>query len=118
MSEQRVNNLIKAQMAGDKYCYRDVLPFAAMVTMECLNVGLNTLYKAATMKGMSEHVFVVYAYAVAALCLLPSPFFTPRCVCLHMFVIFFIHTFICHIYLLGNVPICDTILNHDLTDDC
>ncbi|KAL1824612.1 hypothetical protein DCAR_0312692 [Daucus carota subsp. sativus] len=65
-------------MAGQKYCYRDVLPFAAMVTMECLNVGLNTLYKAATMKGMSEHVFVVYSYAVAALCLLPSPFFTPR----------------------------------------
>lgn len=65
-------------MAGEKYCYRDVLPFAAMVTMECLNVGLNTLYKAATMKGMSEHVFVVYSYAVAALCLLPSPFFTPR----------------------------------------
>lgn len=80
MSEQRVNNLIKAEMGGEKYCYRDVLPFAAMVTMECLNVGLNTLYKAATMKGMSEHVFVVYSYAVAALCLLPSPFFTPRCV--------------------------------------
>lgn len=78
-------------MAGEKYCYRDVLPFAAMVTMECLNVGLNTLYKAATMKGMSEHVFVVYSYAVAALCLLPSPFFTPRYVC----------SYVCNLFMKG-----------------
>lgn len=64
--------------AGEKYCYREVVPFAAMVSMECLNVGLNTLYKAATLQGMSYHVFVVYSYAVAAFCLLPSPFFAPR----------------------------------------
>ncbi|GMN42460.1 hypothetical protein TIFTF001_011668 [Ficus carica] len=50
----------------------------AMVTMECINVGLNTLFKAATLKGMSYHVFVVYAYAVAALVLLPAPFFSHR----------------------------------------
>ncbi|KAJ6302140.1 hypothetical protein OIU77_016269 [Salix suchowensis] len=55
-------------------CYREVLPFAAMVTMECVNVGLNTLFKAATSAGMSYHVFVAYAYAVAALVLLPAPF--------------------------------------------
>nr|XP_043606428.1 WAT1-related protein At3g28050-like [Erigeron canadensis] len=67
-------------MAGDRryYCYKDVLPFAAMVTMECFNVGLNTLYKAATLRGMSYHVFIVYSYAVAAFLLLPAPFFSNR----------------------------------------
>lgn len=58
--------------------YKEVLPFTAMVAMECINVGLNTLYKAATNKGMSNHVFVVYSYGVAAILLLPSPFFTTR----------------------------------------
>ncbi|KVI02512.1 hypothetical protein Ccrd_019203 [Cynara cardunculus var. scolymus] len=67
-------------MAGDRryYCYKDILPFAAMVTMECTNVGLNTLYKAATLRGMSYHVFIVYSYAVAAVLLLPAPFFSNR----------------------------------------
>lgn len=64
-------------MAGGN-CYRDVLPFTAMVTMECTNVGLNTLFKAATLKGMSYHVFVVYAYAIAAIVLLPAPFISHR----------------------------------------
>ncbi|KAE8666115.1 WAT1-related protein [Hibiscus syriacus] len=59
-------------------CHREVLPFSAMVTMECINVGLNTLFKAATLSGMSYHVFVVYAYAIAALVLLPAPFFSYR----------------------------------------
>ncbi|KAF3660207.1 WAT1-related protein [Capsicum annuum] len=59
--------------------YKEVLPFAAMVAMESINVGLNTLYKAATNKGMSNHVFVVYSYGVAAFLLLPSPFFSTRC---------------------------------------
>ncbi|XP_057769395.1 WAT1-related protein At3g28050-like [Salvia miltiorrhiza] len=64
---------------GDRsYCYREALPFAAMVSMECLNVGLNTLFKFAADRGMSRHVFLVYAYAVAALLLLPSLFFSRR----------------------------------------
>ncbi|KAM3713658.1 hypothetical protein ACJW30_01G274500 [Castanea mollissima] len=62
----------------ERYCYKDVLPFTAMVTMECINVGLNTLFKAATLQGMSYHVFVVYAYAIAALVLFPAPFFSRR----------------------------------------
>ncbi|KAJ4729168.1 WAT1-related protein [Melia azedarach] len=61
-----------------RYCFRDVLPFTAMVSMECINVSLNTLFKAATLKGMSYHVFIVYVYAVAALVLLPAPFFSRR----------------------------------------
>lgn len=64
-------------MAGGS-CYRDFFPFTALVTMECINVGLNTLFKAATLKGMSYHVFVVYAYAIAALVLLPAPFISYR----------------------------------------
>ncbi|KAL6960639.1 hypothetical protein U1Q18_038403 [Sarracenia purpurea var. burkii] len=65
-------------MERGKHLYREVVPLTAMVTMECTNVGLNTLFKAATLKGMSYHVFVVYAYALAALLLLPSPFFSFR----------------------------------------
>uniref|UniRef100_A0A2P2JZ33 WAT1-related protein n=2 Tax=Rhizophora mucronata TaxID=61149 RepID=A0A2P2JZ33_RHIMU len=63
---------------GGRYCYGDVLPFTVLVAMECVNVGLNTLFKAASMKGMSNHVFVVYAYAIAALVLLPFPFISRR----------------------------------------
>lgn len=59
--------------------YKDLVPFGAMVTMECLNVALNTLFKAATLRGMSYHVFVVYAYAVAAIVLIPGPFISQRC---------------------------------------
>ncbi|EYU44714.1 hypothetical protein ABFS82_08G014600 [Erythranthe guttata] len=61
-----------------RYCHREVLPFSVMVVMECTNVGLNTLFKVATNSGMSRHVFLVYAYGVAALVLLPSPFFSRR----------------------------------------
>lgn len=61
-----------------RYCYKDLVPFGLMVTMECINVALNTLFKAATVKGMSYHVFVVYAYAVAAFVLLPAPFISTR----------------------------------------
>lgn len=65
-------------MAAERedYCYKQVVPLVAMVGMECTNVGLNTLFKAATVKGMSYHVFIVYSYALAAaLLLLPSTFF-------------------------------------------
>ncbi|KAK4477401.1 hypothetical protein RD792_016622 [Penstemon davidsonii] len=61
-----------------RYCYREILPFTTMVVMECTNVGLNTLFKFATNRGMSRHVFIVYAYAIAAVVLLPSPFFSRR----------------------------------------
>ncbi|CAI0455426.1 unnamed protein product [Linum tenue] len=63
---------------GGRFVYGDLLPFSAMVSMECMNVGLNTLFKAATTAGMSYYVYVVYAYAIAALVLLPAPFFSHR----------------------------------------
>ncbi|KAL2552406.1 Nodulin MtN21 /EamA-like transporter family protein [Forsythia ovata] len=67
-----------ARGGGNRNCYKDVLPFTALVVMECSNVGLNTLFKFATNHGMSQYVFVVYAYAVAALVLLPARFFCDR----------------------------------------
>ncbi|KAK9277489.1 hypothetical protein L1049_007033 [Liquidambar formosana] len=46
----------------------------AMVTMEFLDVGLNTLIKVAMSRGMSDFVFVVYSNALATLVLLPCCF--------------------------------------------
>ncbi|XP_050271304.1 WAT1-related protein At5g40240-like [Quercus robur] len=61
-------------MAAGSYYYKDVLPFSAMVAAECTNVGLNTLFKAATLRGLSYYVFIFYSYAIATLLLLPLPF--------------------------------------------
>ncbi|KAJ8643768.1 hypothetical protein MRB53_005516 [Persea americana] len=47
------------------------LPFAAMVAVECLDVGLTTLSKAAMSRGMSHFIFVLYSNALAALILVP-----------------------------------------------
>nr|KYP56277.1 Auxin-induced protein 5NG4 [Cajanus cajan] len=51
-------------------------PFAAMVIVECLDVGLSTLGKAAMSRGMNHFVFVLYSNALATLILLPSSFIT------------------------------------------
>ncbi|XP_039060511.1 WAT1-related protein At1g70260-like [Hibiscus syriacus] len=53
-------------------------PFAAMVAVEFLIVGLTTLSKAAISKGMSHFVFVVYSNALASIVLLPAAFFTRK----------------------------------------
>ncbi|KAH6808792.1 nodulin MtN21 /EamA-like transporter family protein [Perilla frutescens var. frutescens] len=63
---------------GGDYCYREVAPFAAMVCLQFISVGLNTLFKVAANYGMSLHIFLVYSYAVTAVILLPSPFFFRR----------------------------------------
>ncbi|KAL0350978.1 UNVERIFIED_CONTAM: WAT1-related protein [Sesamum radiatum] len=65
-------------MAGGRYCSREVLPFAAMLTVEFTNVGMNVLYKAAVSKGLNYHVYMVYSYAISALILLPLAFFFHR----------------------------------------
>ncbi|CAA7027989.1 unnamed protein product [Microthlaspi erraticum] len=54
-----------------RYFNRDVLPFGAMIVVECTAVGSNTLYKAASLRGLSFYVFVFYMFAVATLVLLP-----------------------------------------------
>ncbi|XP_057982828.1 WAT1-related protein At3g28050-like [Malania oleifera] len=56
----------------------DVLPLTGMVGMQCITVGLSTLFKAATSRGMSYYVYTVYISAIALLLLLPSPFFSHR----------------------------------------
>lgn len=50
------------------------LPLAAMVAIECLDVGLTTLSKAAMSRGMSRFVFLVYSNALASLLLFPLSF--------------------------------------------
>ncbi|GMH01300.1 hypothetical protein Nepgr_003139 [Nepenthes gracilis] len=59
---------------GLNSCLKGLLPFAAMVMVECLDVGLTTLSKAAMSKGMSHFVFVVYSNALATLILFPFSF--------------------------------------------
>ncbi|KAK7266169.1 hypothetical protein RIF29_18811 [Crotalaria pallida] len=61
-----------------RFCYKELLPFVVILANECNNTGLITLFKAATMKGMSDHVFVAYAYAVGTIVLLPISFFYRR----------------------------------------
>ncbi|GLT97310.1 hypothetical protein SLE2022_148820 [Rubroshorea leprosula] len=54
---------------------REVLPFAAMVAVECCNVGTNILFKVATLKGLSYYVFL--ACSCANFVLLPFLFIFP-----------------------------------------
>ncbi|CAJ1931502.1 unnamed protein product [Sphenostylis stenocarpa] len=51
---------------------------AAMVSVQFLEVGLNTLIKAANTKGMSNFVFIVYSNTLALFFLVPSTFFYHR----------------------------------------
>ncbi|OIT20527.1 PREDICTED: WAT1-related protein At3g28050-like [Nicotiana attenuata] len=51
---------------------------ALLIIVCCLEVGLNTLNKAATNKGMSNYVFILYSNALALLVLLPSTFIYHR----------------------------------------
>ncbi|KAI9123657.1 hypothetical protein K1719_004957 [Acacia pycnantha] len=50
----------------------------AMVAAKFLEVGLNTIMKAATTNGMSKFVFVVYSNALALCFLHPSTFLYQR----------------------------------------
>ncbi|XP_057950712.1 WAT1-related protein At5g40240-like [Malania oleifera] len=59
---------------GVKSSLVGVAPFAAMVAVGFLDVGMTTLSKAAMSRGMSHFVFVVYSNALATLILLPSSF--------------------------------------------
>ncbi|CAL5444669.1 unnamed protein product [Camellia sinensis] len=63
---------------GWKSCLVKLVPFAAMVMVECFDVGLTTLSKGAMSRGMSHFVFVVYSNALATLILLPASTFLDR----------------------------------------
>jgi len=58
-------------MMDRRYFYKDLLPLVVLVANECNNTALFTLFKAATLQGMSSYVFVSYAYSLAFLVLLP-----------------------------------------------
>ncbi|KAL8509879.1 hypothetical protein ACS0TY_016919 [Phlomoides rotata] len=60
------------------YCLLEVLPFTALVSVECTNVGMNTLYKAAVANGLNFHVYMAYAYAISSIVLLPLAFLFHR----------------------------------------
>ncbi|KAK1317693.1 WAT1-related protein [Acorus calamus] len=53
-------------------------PFVAMVAVECLDVGLATLGKAAMSHGLSHFIFVFYSNALASLVLIPCSFIFHR----------------------------------------
>ncbi|CAJ1946793.1 unnamed protein product [Sphenostylis stenocarpa] len=65
-------------MAREWSFYRNFLPIVVLIGTECNDMGLLTLFKAATLQGMNNHVFVAYAYAVATTILLPVTFFHRR----------------------------------------
>lgn len=50
---------------------QNTIPFVAMVTVECTDVGLSVISKAALTKGMNKFVSVVYYNALGTLILLP-----------------------------------------------
>ncbi|XP_043723798.1 WAT1-related protein At5g40240-like [Telopea speciosissima] len=57
-----------------KKSLREVAPFAGVMMVESLDVGLTTLSKAAMSRGMSHYVFVFYSNAIATLILFPASF--------------------------------------------
>jgi hypothetical protein len=58
--------------------YMDFLPVVVIIGNEFIDMGLLTLFKAATLQGMNNHVFIAYAYAVGTSVLLPVTLFTRR----------------------------------------
>ncbi|KAH7532546.1 WAT1-related protein At5g40240 [Ziziphus jujuba] len=79
--------------------YKDILPFAAMIAVECITVGLKTIFKAASLVGMSYYVFMVYSYAIATLVLLPLPLIFGRRTDLPLFKLSLLYKF----FLLGLI---------------
>ncbi|CAL5186174.1 unnamed protein product [Lathyrus oleraceus] len=58
--------------------YMDFLPVVVIISFECVDMALLTLFKAATLQGMNNHVFIAYAYVVGTSVLLPVTLFTRR----------------------------------------
>jgi len=63
----------------------DFLPPAVIICYECIDMALLTLFKAATLQGMNNHVFIAYAYAVGTSVLLPVTLFTRRFTIIYLF---------------------------------
>ncbi|PWA65618.1 nodulin MtN21 /EamA-like transporter family protein [Artemisia annua] len=54
-----------------KLFYKDVLPFAAMIMIELMLVGGNTLFKSASVEGINSYVFTFYVFLLGFIFLLP-----------------------------------------------
>ncbi|KAL3526443.1 hypothetical protein ACH5RR_011099 [Cinchona calisaya] len=65
-------------MGRRRFWYGEVLPFMVMAFLQCGQVGLSTLFKAAASDGMSYRVFIVYSYALSGLVLLPFAYLFER----------------------------------------
>jgi hypothetical protein len=57
---------------------REAVFLTAMLATETGVVGISTLFKVATSKGLNLYAFLGYSYLLASLLLLPSLFFTDR----------------------------------------
>nr|AFK34659.1 unknown [Medicago truncatula] len=86
-------------MTRKRSFYMDFLPPVVIIGNECVDMALLTLFKAATLQGMNNHVFVAYAYAVATSFLLPITFFRRRSRVVHPLSF----SIICKIVLLGAI---------------
>ncbi|OMO64500.1 Drug/metabolite transporter [Corchorus olitorius] len=58
--------------------YKEVLPLIAMIAVECCNVVLNILFKAASARGLSYYIFIAYSYGLATIAYIPLTFFLIR----------------------------------------
>ncbi|KAH9720105.1 WAT1-related protein [Citrus sinensis] len=63
---------------GVKQLVVGLVPYAAMVAVQCVQVGITTLSKAAISQGATPLILAVYADAIASLILLPLSFFLNR----------------------------------------
>ncbi|XP_076946956.1 WAT1-related protein At5g40240-like [Bidens hawaiensis] len=61
-----------------KLIFKDVLPFAGMVMVECMLVGGNTLYKSASVEDINSYVFTFYVFLVGFIFILPCIFILNR----------------------------------------
>ncbi|XP_048433836.1 WAT1-related protein At5g40240-like [Pyrus x bretschneideri] len=77
-------------------CMWGVLPFAGMVAMEFVDVGIATISKAAMSRGMSSYVFAVYSNAFATVFLLPFFILQKKPISLPL-------SFLCRLFLLGLI---------------
>lgn len=58
-------------MKASASIYNQAKPYLAMILMRIVSAGLPIVAKYAINKGMSQHVLVVYRFAIAALVLAP-----------------------------------------------
>ncbi|XP_019100114.1 PREDICTED: WAT1-related protein At3g28070-like [Camelina sativa] len=66
-------------MAGTaSHWRREAVFLTTMLAIETTGIGLSTLFKVATAKGLNIYPFIGYSYILASLLLLPSLFFTNR----------------------------------------